>query len=274
MSCFVRFQFIVIFLIASASGLLAHQIPSLTVEAEFGADGSYSLKVNVDPRLFLSDRPSELPPVPVEWYRDQSETELAETRRSALAYLRRALTLIFTGNTVAFPSCTFLPMDGATNMPLEAETREVHLLAQCSARLPEGASDFKIALGSDANVSMILLNSLAGKAERRPQVLFPGETSRAFKLVADAAASQAPSVAAPDAPRPAAPEATQAAASPPAPGAKDTMPPGAPSVAKADAPAATPESPDAAGTHWSRVAVLVLLLVIVLAARWMKSARR
>lgn len=270
MSCFVRFNFIVIFLIASAAQVVAHQIPSLTVETEFGADGSYSVKVNVDPRLFLSDRPSELPPVPVEWYRDQSEAALAETRRSAQAYLGRALTLIFSEKTVPFPSCTFLPMDGATNTPLGEETREVHLLAQCSARLPAGAGEFKIALGNSANVSMILLNSLAGKAERRPQVLFPGETSRAFKLVDEAAASQATPAATSAPPRPAVPDATQAAASRPAPG----TPPGPKDPMPADAPAAASESSDEAGTNWNRVALLGLLLVIVLAVRWMKSARK
>ena len=61
MSCSVRFQLIIIFLIAAAVEAVAHQIPSLTVEAEFRTDRAFTLRVNVDPRLFLSDRPSELP---------------------------------------------------------------------------------------------------------------------------------------------------------------------------------------------------------------------
>lgn len=254
MSCSARFHLVVIFLIAVAVKAVAHQVPSLTVEAEFGMDGAYTLRVNVDPRLFLSDRPSELPPVPVEWYRDQSEAELAATRRSAQAYLARALTLVFSDKNESMPSCTFLPMDGATNMPLDVETREVHLLARCSARVPEGGRDFKLALGKDANVSMILLNSLAGKAERRPQVLFPGETSRAFRLVAESAAPSEP-------PAPAVAPVVE-----PAPEAR---PPAAEAGSQTSAPQPASEEGE---FKWSRVVVLVLLFAIVVAVRWVKGA--
>jgi hypothetical protein len=161
----------------------AHTIPSLTVEAEFKADGGYELRANVDPRLFLSSKPSELPPVPVEWYREQSEAELGETRRKAGEYLTKALALSFNGKRVENGAAyDFVPMDGATNLPLDAATKEVHLLGKFQSKAPEGGGDFQVALGKDALVSMILLNSLEGKPERRPQVLFPGETSRPFKL--------------------------------------------------------------------------------------------
>ena len=65
------------------AGLMAHQVPSLTVEALFSADRSYTLRINVDPRLFISDQPSSLPPVPIEWYRDQKPEELAATKLKA-----------------------------------------------------------------------------------------------------------------------------------------------------------------------------------------------
>jgi hypothetical protein len=160
----------------------AHTIPSLTVEAEFKADGGYELRANVDPRLFLSAKPSDLPPVPVEWYRDQSESQLAETRRRAGEYLAKALMPSFNGRAASGLAYDFIPMDGATNLPLDDQTKEVHLLGKCQSRVPEGGGDFQVALGKDALVSMILLNSLEGKPERRPQVLFPGEVSRPFKL--------------------------------------------------------------------------------------------
>lgn len=49
-------------------------------------------------------------------------------------------------------------MDGATNQALTAESKEVHLLAEMKGN--STAADFQIALGHDANTSLILINSL------------------------------------------------------------------------------------------------------------------
>jgi alpha-mannosidase len=68
--------------------LEAHQIPSLSVEALFSKDRTYLVRINVDPRLFLSAQPSSLPPVPVEWFRDQSDAEKKKTFETAEAYLK------------------------------------------------------------------------------------------------------------------------------------------------------------------------------------------
>lgn len=161
---------------------VGHQIPSLTVEAFFSADRSFALHVSLDPRLFLSDQPSSLPPVPAEWYRDQTQSELAETARRAREYLRGALELKFGEEVMRVAEYELTPMDGATNAPLGGDSKEVHLLAAWKGRVPEGATSFQVGLGRDANVSMILINSFEGEAERRPNVIFPGETSRAFVM--------------------------------------------------------------------------------------------
>jgi hypothetical protein len=168
--------------LAACGEAVAHQVPSLTVEALFSADRSYTLRINVDPRLFISDQPSSLPPVPIEWYRDQKPEELAATRLKAAGYLSKALTIKFGETTAQLENCDFQPMDGATNMPLSADTKEVHLLAEAKGTVPEEQNRFALALSHDANVSMILMNSFEGTMERRPNVVFPGETSRAFEL--------------------------------------------------------------------------------------------
>lgn len=158
----------------------AHTIPSLTVEAVFQADRSYILRVNVDPRLFLSPQPTSLPPVETKWYSDQSPEELKKTEQQATEYLKRALTFLFGGQAGTASEVAYTPMDGATNQPLSAESKEVHLLAEI--RGTTTAADFQVVLGMEANTSLILINSLGSQLERRPQVLFPGETSRAFML--------------------------------------------------------------------------------------------
>lgn len=160
----------------------AHQVPSLTAEALFSTDRGYTLRINLDPRLFISDQPSSLPPVPIEWYRDQKPDELAATKKKAAAYLLKALSIQFGDATRPVENCEFQPMDGATNMPLSADTQEVHLLAEAKGVVPEAAKSFALTLSHDANVSMILLNSFEGTMERRPNVVFPGETSRPFVL--------------------------------------------------------------------------------------------
>ena len=171
-----------LFVLAACGGAAAHQVPSLTVEALFSADRSYTLRINVDPRLFISDQPSSLPPVPIEWYRDQKPEELAATKIKAAGYLVKALQIKFGDVTLPVENCDFQPMDGATNMPLSADTKEVHLLAEAKGTVPKEQNTFALALSQDANVSMILMNSFEGTMERRPNVVFPGETSRAFEL--------------------------------------------------------------------------------------------
>ncbi len=169
-------------LMMSCGAALAHAIPSLTVEAIFNADRSYVLRVNVDPRLFLSTKPTTLPPVEAGWYRDQTPEQLKKTEKKSNEYLASALTLLFSDRPMAFPAITYQPMDGATNLPLTDDSKEVHLLAEMKGQVPAGALNSSFAVGKDANTSVILINSQEGKQERRPQVLFPGETSRPFDL--------------------------------------------------------------------------------------------
>lgn len=160
----------------------AHQIPSLSVEASFLKDRTFEITVNLDPRLFLSDQPSSLPPVPIEWYRDQSEEERKKTYASASAYLEKALRLDFSGDVIPLPDCTHRAMDGATNQEVGDETKEVHLLAVAKGKVPPGAKSFRAVLAQNAGVSMILMCSFEGEMEKKPNVVFPGETSREFLL--------------------------------------------------------------------------------------------
>jgi hypothetical protein len=162
--------------------LEAHQIPSLTVEALFSKDRSYLIRINVDPRLFLSSQPSSLPPVPIEWFMDQSEPQKNDTFKAAEAYLQKALKLKFGSSLVPLPPSEFRPMDGATNQPLAESTKEVHLLAEAKGIAPEDAGTFEAVLTQEAGVSMILLSSFEGEMEKRPNVVFPGESSRSFRL--------------------------------------------------------------------------------------------
>lgn len=178
-----------------ASAAHVHVVPDMTIEANFSATGGYSLRINVDPRTFLAADPTSLPPVPGSWYRDQTPGQVAATHEKAQQYLINSLGVLFNGQKIPLPPCEIQAMDGADNTPLKAETQEVHLLATTKGLLPADATTFQIDFAKDANTSLILLHTQAGNTEIRPQVVFPGETSRPFQLKvspAVAAASVAP----------------------------------------------------------------------------------
>jgi hypothetical protein len=160
----------------------AHQVPSLQIEAEFFLNRNYILRINLDPRVFLSDQPSSLPPVPASWYRDQTPEQIKNTEKAAMAYLRKNVELQFGVDRVPVPDCTFVAMDGANNKPVTEETQEVHLLATAKGTVKGSGSNFSINLGPETGVSLLLLNTMEGQSERKPRVNFPGESTDPFPL--------------------------------------------------------------------------------------------
>ena len=175
-------------LLTVAGVVRAHVVPNMTVEAEFNSAGSYTLRINVDPRTFLAADPTALPPVPASWYLEQTPEQAAATHEKAQQYLASSLGVLFDGKKTVLPACKIQAMDGADNTLLKADTQEVHLLATASGELPVDVATFQIDFAKEANTSLILLHTQAGKTELRPQVIFPGETSRPFQLHVIAAA--------------------------------------------------------------------------------------
>ena len=159
----------------------AHQVPNLTIESEFQADGTAELRVNLDPRLFLAEDPTTLPPIPASWLLTQSEAEKAETWAKAEAYVRSAVTPAYSSPPLGIELVwEFVAIDGGTGMAFTEQTAEVHLLAKAKMAVPAEAKAYTVAILMDAKAPAVLLNSFAGTMERRPQILFPGETSRPF----------------------------------------------------------------------------------------------
>jgi hypothetical protein len=162
----------------------AHQVPNMTIEADFDAAGSFELKVNVDPRVILSTQPTSLPPVAAAWYLEQSPEQVKASLKKATDYLAKNLKLTFGNEALPLPKTTWQAMDGATNLALTAETTEAHLLATLKGTVPTTAQDFVLGFGAEAQVSLILLLKKSGQAEPKVQVLFPGENSRPFAIPA------------------------------------------------------------------------------------------
>ncbi|WP_265596368.1 hypothetical protein [Verrucomicrobium sp. BvORR106] len=168
-------------LILTAVRIQAHPIPTLVVEAIFHPDRACELKVNLDPRLFLHEVPSTLPPVPGSWWRDQDETERAKNLDRARQYLAGTLQFVFNSSS-SQPPWEVQAIDSMLNTEISATTAEVHLLARCRVNLPTDAKEFKVTLARNAAVPVILLNSELGNPKVVPQSVYPGESSRAFSV--------------------------------------------------------------------------------------------
>lgn len=167
--------------ILTAVRIQAHPIPTLVVEAIFHPDRTCELKVNLDPRLFLHEVPSTLPPVPGSWWWDQSEADRAANQDRARQYLASTLQFTF-GTSQVEPGWAVQAIDSTLTTELSPTSAEVHLLARCRVEPTAEAREFKLTLARSAVVPVILLNSREGNPQILPQSVYPGETSRAHPL--------------------------------------------------------------------------------------------
>ncbi len=177
----VRCSAIAMVLGAMGCPLLAHTVPTLVVETEFNAARQSEIRVNIDPRLFLSDKPTTLPPIEASWWLEQDDTARAKTMAEVIAYMEKTLDFRL-GDIALRGGWKVTAIDSASAFPLSANSAEVHLLAERKQPLPEVSGEFKVSVSDGCSVGVILLNSTEGKAERHPQSLFPGETGRGFKV--------------------------------------------------------------------------------------------
>ncbi|CAN5915043.1 hypothetical protein BH11VER1_BH11VER1_17720 [soil metagenome] len=161
----------------------AHTVPTLVVEAEFAAHRTATFRVNLDPRLFLSAQPTSLPPVPASWWFDQDEKAQEESRKKANDAINHLLAFKV-GDTRVHGDWKTSPIDSASAFPLEATSAEVHLLAEFTGPIPDSEGPFTLQVSQDCPVGLILVNSLEGIDQRKPQSLFGGETSVGYALPA------------------------------------------------------------------------------------------
>ena len=172
--------------------LQAHTVPALNLETEV-KDGGKSIRflLNVDPRLFMSTTPTQVPPVTAQWYRDLSPEAKAGAEKAAADFIAKSLTLSADAAELR-PTWAFVPIDGADNTPMSDKTTELHLLAEATLPLPEGSKAFLLRLSQQCPAALTMLAVVDGKPSRRPQVLFPGEESRPVTWAEAPAPARAP----------------------------------------------------------------------------------
>jgi hypothetical protein len=170
-------RFTLLALLSLACAASGHQIPSVQLELEITSGGPHTLRLNVDPRLVISQTPASVPPLPASWYLDQSTEQVAETHEKTIRYISEMFRFDY-GTTTAPSDWTVQPIDGLTNEALSSTTSEVHLLASCIRTPTSGIESLKIGLANEAAAALTIITLIDGKPSRRAQVLFPGETSK------------------------------------------------------------------------------------------------
>ncbi|MBL9117048.1 MAG: hypothetical protein JNJ83_18725 [Verrucomicrobiaceae bacterium] len=155
-------------------------MPSLGLEADLHQRAPSTLKLDIDPRLVVSANPSQLPPIPADWYRSLTDADRQQTLDSAVRFISGNL-VFKSGAEPVMLKWRFTAVDGTTAVPLNDDSKEVHLLAQATVTL--SGSDFTVSLGRDCAAALTMIAAVDGKTERRSQVLFPGETSRPVKII-------------------------------------------------------------------------------------------
>jgi len=179
-------------LLISAGIVRAHQVPNMTIEATFESAGTFELKVNLDPRVFLSSIPTSLPPVEAEWYLNQTPEQVQATYLQATGHLKKHVEARFGGVAASLAEMSWQAMDGATNLPVTQDTTETHLLGTMRGMVPAGQREFVLSFARAAQVSLILLLKTPEMTEPKVQVLFPGESSRAIQVPTLAEVKAAP----------------------------------------------------------------------------------
>ena len=173
---------VILFLVTGfACNVHAHAVPTLVVDAEFSAEGRYQVRVNLDPRVFLSSQPTSLPPFPTSWWFEKNEDVLKKTRQQVIEYLNTQLILHF-GDTALTQQWSIAAVEGLSSQPLKQSGLETHLEARSEGAIPSTAKNFQLEVKKTCSIAVVLLNGLAGEKEKRPQALYPGENSRRFVL--------------------------------------------------------------------------------------------
>ena len=201
----------VVFFLLWGAVLQAHTVPALNLETEVTSGGTtIRFLLNIDPRLFMSTTPTQLPPVTAQWYRDLSPEAKSGAEKAAADFITKSITLSADAHPLQ-PTWVFLPIDGADNTPMSEKTTELHLLADATLPLPEDSKTFLLRLSQQCPAALTMLSVVDGKAARRPQVLFPGEDSRPLTWAEPVAAAAVSTPAQPPSLAPAAADSAESA---------------------------------------------------------------
>jgi hypothetical protein len=166
----------------------AHPIPDVPVQAAFAADGTGTVRVEVDLRLFDSE-PSTAPYFNFEYLPGKPDAWRAEQIEKARAFVAQNIEFFLEPAGRAAPEFQW-EFTGQRNGPLAKPDDPVMLTG--TWRTAADATGYRIRSLPENHWSVLFLNQLRGHEVERTQVLFPGESSFLLELREPAAAAPAP----------------------------------------------------------------------------------
>lgn len=187
----IRRVFLPLLLVFLAAGgtARAHPAPDVPVRAWFDSDGTARFEVEFDLRCFVED-PLNEPYFVHAVLTGMDEAAKAELKAPAKDFLEKTaeirwLVAVDGGQSEKTPfdladfSYDFAKVGGGE---LAAMDDPVAVVARWQGALPEAATGYQLAALDSGELSVLFLNQLDGRAQKRMQVLFPGEISKVLDL--------------------------------------------------------------------------------------------
>lgn len=179
-------------LFSLATLLQAHPIPDIPVRTSFDADGSCTIRVEVDPRCFEADWESETYLLHIQMTKLMSAADTDALKARSNAFIQRGLEFFLEPQGQIKPDFTwaFTTLGGG---PLVNIDDPVMVTGTWTTKVPPDALGYSIRATKTVKFAVNFENTLRGHAVERVAVLFPGEKSFVLDLTGkSAAAADAP----------------------------------------------------------------------------------
>jgi len=158
----------------------AHPIPDLPVIGSFEANGSAVIMAEIDPRCFAED-PEEVPFLQKDAFDKLGEDGRAELLEKARNLIDKSLRIKFGQGQWTLPDFQFEFLS-KEHEEIVLEGDVILIRGTLRKHLEEGVSSYQIKALEDAPYDLVFSNLLAGKPQRRVNVLWPGEESFVLDL--------------------------------------------------------------------------------------------
>ena len=158
----------------------AHPIPDLPVIGSFEANGSAVIMAEIDPRCFAED-PEEVPFLQKDAFDKLGEDGRAELLEKARNLIDKSLRIKFGQGQWTLPDFQYEFLS-KEHEEIVVEGNVILIRGTLRKLLEEGVSSYQIKALEDAPYDLVFSNLLAGKPQRRVNVLWPGEESFVLDL--------------------------------------------------------------------------------------------
>lgn len=172
--------------------LLAHPTPDIPVRGTFDADGTCTIRVEVDPRCFEPDAEAATYLMPIQMEKLMTAAERDALKMEAKAFAEKGLEFFFEPQGRVRPEFTwdFTTLGGG---PLVNIDDPVMVTGTWRSRVPDGLQGYAIRATDAVKYAVVFENTLRGKPVERTAVLFPGEKSFLLDMTgSNASAASAP----------------------------------------------------------------------------------